>query len=337
MSRIVDIGVDLGTANVVISAKNGGVVLNEPAVIAINRETHNVLRTGAEAGRMVGRTPSSIVALRPLRDGVISDFELVSSMLRSMIEKVDKKQLFGGPHVVLTVPAGVNAMERHSLIAGLYDAGVRRTHLIEKPLAAALGAGVSIGEAYGRMIVDIGGGMTDIAVTSLGRIVIRNAPPVGGDAMDDAIIRYIRRKHNLLIGEVTAAELKHNIASAVPRTDPISMEVVGRNLITGLPRAMHIDSDELCEAIEDPVQQLVENILSVLENTPAELAADINEEGIMLTGGGAKLTGLSEKITAALKVKCTVADDPQECASRGCAMVLENPRDNSRYLSGKRK
>lgn len=337
MSRIVDIGIDLGTANVIIYGKNRGILLNEPAVIAVDRDTRTVLRTGTEAGRMLGRTPSNIVAVRPLRDGMVSDFDMVSVMLRKMIEQVEGKHILGGPRVVITVPAGFNNMESHSLIVAMYEAGVRRTNILEKPVAAALGAKIQIGEAYGRMVCDIGGGMTDIAVTSLGHIVIRNSVQLGGDMMDDAIIRYIRRKHHFLIGEVTAAELKHSIGSVETRSEPLSLEVAGRNLITGLPRVMRITSDEIKEALEEPVQSLIENILSVLEHTPAELAADINEYGIVLTGGGAKLSGLSEKISSALKVQCYTAEDPQECAARGCGLVLENPREYSKYLANKRR
>lgn len=337
MATVLDIGIDLGTASVVIYGKGKGVVLNEPAVIAIDRETRNVLAVGEEARRMVGRTPGNIVAMRPLGDGMIADFEMASAMLRYFVAKAVGKRILGGPRVIMSVPAGVNEVERHSLTASLFEAGARRTRLMERPVAAALGAGLPIGEAYGEMICDIGGGVTDIAVLSLGRVIVRDTVKIGGDQFDDAIIRYIRRKHNLLLGEITAEDLKINIGSAIPRAEQFYMEVTGRNLLTGLPKIMRITSDEITEAIDEPLQALLEAIHAVLEHTPAELVADIFESGITLSGGGAQLSGLCEAVALSLKVECRLADDPQECVARGCGLTLENWSEYGQFLGERRR
>ena len=337
MATVLDIGIDLGTASVVIYGKGKGVVLNEPAVIAIDRETRNVLAVGEEARRMVGRTPGNIVAMRPLGDGMIADFEMASAMLRYFVAKAVGKRILGGPRVIMSVPAGVNEVERHSLTASLFEAGARRTRLMERPVAAALGAGLPIGEAYGEMICDIGGGVTDIAVLSLGRVIVRDTVKIGGDQFDDAIIRYIRRKHNLLLGEITAEDLKINLGSAIPRAEQFYMEVTGRNLLTGLPKIMRITSDEITEAIDEPLQALLEAIHAVLEHTPAELVADIFESGITLSGGGAQLSGLTEAVALSLKVDCHLADDPQVCVARGCGLTLENWSEYGQFLGERRR
>ena len=337
MATVLDIGIDLGTASVVIYGKGKGVVLNEPAVIAIDRETRNVLAVGEEARRMVGRTPGNIVAMRPLGDGMIADFEMASAMLRYFVAKAVGKRILGGPRVIMSVPAGVNEVERHSLTASLFEAGARRTRLMERPVAAALGAGLPIREAYGEMICDIGGGVTDIAVLSLGRVIVRDTVKIGGDQFDDAIIRYIRRKHNLLLGEITAEDLKINIGSAIPRAEQFYMEVTGRNLLTGLPKIMRITSDEITEAIDEPLQALLEAIHAVLEHTPAELVADIFESGITLSGGGAQLSGLTEAVALSLKVDCHLADDPQVCVARGCGLTLENWSEYGQFLGERRR
>jgi len=337
MATVLDLGVDLGTASVVIYGKGKGVVLNEPAVIAFDRDTRNVLAVGEEARRMIGRTPGNIVAMRPLGDGMIADFELVSAMLRYFVTKVAGKRLLGGPRVLISVPAEVNEVERHSIMTSLFEAGARRTQLMERPIAAAIGAGLPIGEAYGQMICDIGGGVTDIAVMAQGRIIVRDSVKIGGDLFDDAIIRYIRRKHNLLIGELTAEDLKINVGSAVPRNEQFYMEVTGRNLISGLPKVMRITSDEITEALDEPIQSLLEAIHAVLEHTPAELVADIFESGIVLSGGGAQLAGLCEAVSLALKVDCHLAEDPQECVARGCGLTLENLSEYGQFLGDRKK
>lgn len=337
MATVLDIGVDLGTASVVIYGKGKGVVLNEPAVIAFDRDTRNVLAVGEEARRMMGRTPSNIVAMRPLGDGMIADFELASAMLRYFVTKVVGKRILGGPRVLISMPAGVNEVERHSIMTSLFEAGARRTQLMERPIAAAIGAGLPIGEAYGQMICDIGGGVTDIAVMAQGRIIVRDSVKIGGDLFDDAIIRYIRRKHNLLIGELTAEDLKINVGSAVPRNEQFYMEVTGRNLISGLPKVMRITSDEITEALDEPIQSLLEAIHAVLEHTPAELVADIFESGIVLSGGGAQLAGLCEAVSLALKVDCHLAEDAQECVARGCGLTLENLSEYGQFLGDRKK
>ena len=337
MATVLDIGVDLGTASVVIYGKGKGVVLNEPAVIAFDRDTRNVLAVGEEARRMIGRTPSNIIAMRPLQDGMIADYELTSAMLRYFVAKVVGKRLIGGPRVILSVPAGVNEVERHSIMSSLFETGARRTQLMERPVAAAIGAGLPIGETYGQMICDVGGGVTDIAVLSQGQVIVRDSVKTGGDQFDDAIIRYIRRKHNLLIGELTAEDLKINIGSAIPRIELFYMEVTGRNLISGLPKIMRITSDEITEALDEPLQALLEAIHAVLEHTPAELVADIFESGITLSGGAAQLGGLCEAVSLSLKVDCALAENPQECVARGCGLTLENWSEYGRFLGDRRK
>ncbi|MDD5898779.1 MAG: rod shape-determining protein MreB, partial [Clostridia bacterium] len=252
MASISDIGIDLGTSQILIYMKGKGIILREPTVVAIDRDTRNVLAYGDEARRMIGRTPGSILAIRPLRDGVISDYDLVSYMLKSFVTKAIGKHLFARPHAILALPTSVNEMEKRSLISTMFNAGMHRTQLLNRSLAAALGAGLPMDEAYGAMIVDISAGVTDIAVLSFGKVVVSDCAKVGGDRFDDAIIRHLRRKHNLLIGERTAEELKINIGSAIPRVEQLFMEVTGRNLITGLPKTMRITSDDITEAIDEP-------------------------------------------------------------------------------------
>ena len=340
MATVLDMGVDLGTASVVIYGKGKDVVLNEPAVIAFDRETRNVLAVGEEARRMMGRTPSNIAAIRPLQNGMVADMDMACTMLRYFVSRVVGKRLIGGPRILISVPTGVNDIEKHRITTSLFETGARRTQLIDRPIAAAIGAGLPIGEAYGEMIVDIGGGTADIAVLSQGQIIASNRESVnqiGSDAFDDAIIRYIRRKHNLLIGVPTAEDLKISIGSALPRNEQFYMEITGRNLISGLPKIMRITSDEITEALEDPLHSLLEAIQAVLEKTPAELLADIFETGLTLTGGGALLSGLTEAISLALKVNCHLAEYPQECVARGCGLTLENWNEYGKYLNDRRK
>ena len=340
MATVLDIGVDLGTASVVIYGKGKGVMLNEPAVIAFDRDTRTVLAVGEEARRMVGRTPGNIAAIRPLQNGMISDFEMTSTMLRLFVSRVVGKRLIGGPRILISMPSGVNELERHRLMTSLFETGARRTLQMERPIAAALGAGLPIGEAYGQMICDLGGGATEIAIISQGRVAANNrenANQVSGDQFDDAIIKYIRRKHNLLIGELTAEDLKVSIGSALPRSEQFYMEITGRNLITGLPKVMRITSDEITEAMDEPLHNLLETIQAVLEQAPSELLADIFETGITLTGGGALLPGLSEAIAEFLKVDCRVAEFPQECVARGCGQTLEHPGEFGKYLNDRRR
>ncbi len=338
MAAYSDIGIDLGTSNVLVYMKGKGIVLSEPAVVAIDRDSRQVLAIGEEARRMLGRTPSTILAIRPLREGVISDFELTSEMLRYFVTKVIGRRYFSRPLAVVSLPSGVNEVEKRSIISTMFDAGMRRTQLLDRPLAAAIGAGLDLNEAYGSMIVDVSAGVTDIAVLSMGQVVVSDLSKTGGDRFDDAIIRYLRRKHNLLIGERTAEELKITIGSAVPRTEQLYMEVTGRNLLTGLPKTIRVNSDEITEALDEPLQAFIESIHAVLERTPAELAADIFEAGILFTGGGSELMGLCEAVSTALKVTCAAADDPQNCVVMGCGRMLEDPRSLRHLLdSGRRR
>lgn len=340
MATVLDIGIDLGTASVVIYGKGKDVVLNEPAYIAFDRDTRSVLAVGEEARRMAGRTPSNIAALRPLQNGMISDLDMVCVMLRYFVNKVVGKRLIGGPRILISVPTKVNDIEKHRIATSMFETGARRTQMMDRPLAAAIGAKLPIGEAYGQMIVDVGGGTTDIAVISQGKVIASNrdsANQIGGDTFDDAIIRYIRRKHNLLIGEPTAEDLKISIGSALPRSEQFYMEITGRNLISGLPKIMRITSDEIAEALDDPLHALLEAIQAVLEKTPAELLADIYETGLTLSGGGAQLAGLSEAVSLMLQIPCTLAESPQECVARGCGLTLENWSEFSQYLNDRRK
>ena len=324
MAQVNDIGIDLGTSNVLIYMKGKGIVLREPAVVAIERESKKVLAVGSDAYRMIGRTPGSVLAVRPLRQGTVADFELTSTMLRYFVSSVIVRRMFARPRAVISVPSGVNEVEKRSSISIMFDAGMRRTQLLDRPLAAALGVGLQFQEAYGTMIVDMGAGVTDIAVLSMGEVVVASCVPIGGDYFDDAIIRYLRKKYNLLIGERTAEEIKVNIGCAVPQANEISMDVTGRNLISGLPKTQAITTGEIYEALKDPVSELIEAIQAVIERTPPQLASDIFEDGIVFSGGAAALTGLSEAVYAALHVPCGVADDPQTSVVMGCGRALED-------------
>ena len=324
MAQVNDIGIDLGTSNVLIYMKGKGIVLREPAVVAIERESKKVLAVGSDAYRMIGRTPGSVLAVRPLRQGTVADFELTSTMLRYFVSSVIGRRMFARPRAVISVPSGVNEVEKRSIISIMFDAGMRRTQLLDRPLAAALGVGLQFQEAYGTMIVDMGAGVTDIAVLSMGEVVVASCVPIGGDYFDDAIIRYLRKKYNLHIGERTAEEIKVNIGCAVPQANEISMDVTGRNLISGLPTTQAITTGEIYEALKDPVSELIEAIQAVIERTPPQLASDIFEDGIVFSGGAAALTGLSEAVYAALHVPCGVADDPQTSVVMGCGRALED-------------
>ena len=324
MAQINDIGIDLGTSNVLIYMKSKGIVLREPAVVAIERESKKVLAVGGDAYRMIGRTPGSVLAVRPLRQGTVSDFELTSTMLRYFVSSMIGRRMFARPRAVISVPSGVNEVEKRSIISIMFDAGMRRTQLLDRPIAAALGVGLQFQEAYGTMIVDMGAGVTDIAVLSMGEVVVASCVPIGGDYFDDAIIRYLRKKYNLLIGERTAEEIKVNIGCAVPQANEISMDVTGRNLISGLPKTQSISTGEIYEALKDPISELIEAIQAVIERTPPQLASDIFEDGIVFSGGASALTGLSEAVYAALHVPCGVADDPQTSVVMGCGRALED-------------
>ena len=319
-----DIGVDLGTASVLVYVKNKGIVLNEPSVLAMDVETGRILAVGEDARRMLGRTPERISAIRPLRDGVISDYDVTERMLRYFVKKVVGQRLIFRPRVVVCVPAGVTEVERRSVIDATIEAGARDTYLIEEPLAAAIGAGMDIAQPYGSRVVDIGGGTTDVAVISLSSLVVAETIKVAGDKFDDAIMRYMRKRHNLLVGERTAEEIKKNVGCAFPRRETIYMEVTGRDLMNGLPHTVSVGSDEMIEALEEPLASIIEAICQVLERTPPELASDISQRGIVMTGGGSLLYGLDRLISENTKVPCYVAEDPVSCVAIGTGRALES-------------
>lgn len=319
-----DIAIDLGTSSVLVYGRDRGIVLREPAMVAVDRNTRNILAVGEEAKRMHGRTSGNVLTLRPLKDGSIGDFDITERMLRYFIHKVVGRRLLFRPRAIVCVPSGVTDVEKRSVIEAMLDAGARRTQLMDSSVAGAVGAGLDVKGPYGNLVVDIGGGVTDIAVVSLERAVVRATVKVGGDQFDETIIRYLRRKHNLMVGERTAEELKQTIGSAIRRTERLYMDVTGRNLVTGLPRTLRVHSDEVYEALEDPVQELVEHVHAVLERTPPELAADIFDHGIVLIGAGAQLFGLRESLSYQLKVECHLAEDPQACVANGAGSAMEN-------------
>lgn len=292
-----DVGIDLGTASVLVYVKGKGIVMREPSVVAVERQSGKMMAIGEEARIMLGRTPGNIVAVRPLRDGVISNFHDTERMLRYFLRKVIGRKLFFKPRVVVCVPSGVTEVEKRSVIEATEEAGARNTCLIEEPIAAAIGAGIDIGEPVGHMVLDIGGGTTDIAVISLGGAVLSDSIKIAGDKFDEAMVRYVKKKYNMLIGERTAEEVKINIGSAFPRREEAYMEITGRNLISGLPKTITLSSNETIEAFQEPLNSIMETVHGVLERTPPELASDIAENGICMTGGGALLYGLERLLT----------------------------------------
>ncbi|MDK2799747.1 MAG: rod shape-determining protein MreB [Clostridiales bacterium] len=318
-----DIGIDLGTATVLVYVKGRGIVLREPSVVAIDKNTNRLLAVGEEARRMLGRTPGNIVAIRPLRDGVISDYDITERMLKYFIKKVCGHRIFK-PRIIICVPSGVTEVEERAVIDAAIQAGARKTYLIEEPIAAAIGAGIDISKACGSMVVDIGGGTTDIAVISLGGTVVSNSIKMAGDKFDEAIVRYMRKKHNIMIGERTAEEMKITIGSAYPRKEEISMEVRGRNLISGLPRTITVTASEMLEALEEPITSIVEAVHTVLEKTPPELIADISDRGIVLTGGGSLIYGLDQLLHEKTGINIVIAEDAISCVALGTGKALDN-------------
>ena len=318
-----DIGIDLGTSSILVYLKGKGIVLREPSVIAIDTDTNKMLAVGEEARRMLGRTPGNIVAIRPLKDGVISNYDITEKMLGYFLNKSAGKRLFGRPRVVVCIPSGVTEVEKRAVLDAAYAAGARHTYLIEEPIAAAIGAGLDISKAYGNMVVDIGGGTTDIAVISLGAAVVTDTIKIAGAVFDEHIVRYMRKKYNLLIGERTAENMKINIGSAFPRKENASMLVTGRNLVSGLQRSVEVTSEEMTEALNEPVQAIADAVHNVLERTPPELAADISEHGIVMTGGGALLYGIDKLIQDKTKIAIHVAEDAVSCVVIGTGKALE--------------
>ena len=317
-----DICIDLGTATILVYIKDKGVVLREPSVVAIDKNTGKLLKVGADAQAMLGRTPGNIIAIRPLREGVISDYDMTERMLREFIRKVVSVRLFK-PRVVICVPSGITEVEERAVIDAGIQAGARKVYLIEEPLAAAIGAGIDITKPDGHMVVDIGGGTSDVAVISLSGIVESASIKVAGDQFDEAIVKYIRKKHNVLIGDRTAEELKMTIGCVYPREEEKTMEVKGRCLMTGLPRVFTVTSSEMIEALEEPCSRILESIHSVLERTPPELVADISTNGIIMTGGGSLLWGFDKLIESHTGIETRVADDAISCVAYGTGKSLE--------------
>ena len=324
-----DVGIDLGTSSVLVYVSNKGIVLREPSVVAVEKITGRIMAIGEEARRMLGRTPGNIIAIRPLRDGVISNFDITQRLLQHFLKKVVGTRILFKPKVVVCVPSGVTQVEKRSVIDATESAGARYAYLIDEPIAAAIGAGIDISQPRGNMVLDIGGGTTDVAVISLRDAVLSESIKIAGDKFNDSIVRYMRKKHNLLIGERTAEEMKIRIGSAYPRKEQLFIDVRGRNLISGLPQALVVGSNEMIDALEEPLQSILESVRSIFEKTPPELASDIAENGICLTGGGALLYGMDKFIAEHTKVPCYVAEDPISCVAIGTGKVLENLEDFS--------
>ncbi len=317
-----DIGIDLGTASVLIYVKGQGIVLNEPSVVAMDKNTGKLLKVGADAQAMLGRTPGNIVAIRPLRDGVISDYDMTERMLKEFIHKVNGFQLFK-PRVIICVPSGITEVEERAVIDAGVQAGARSVYLIEEPVAAAIGAGIDITKPDGHLIIDIGGGTTDIAVISLSGVVESASIKVAGDMFNEAVVKYIRRKHNVLIGERTAEDLKIQIGCVYPQEEEQTVEVKGRCLMTGLPKVFTVSSSEMIEAFEEPAERILEAVHSVLERTPPELVADISTNGIMMTGGGSMINGFDRLVESRTGIATTVAENAIQCVAEGTGQSLD--------------
>jgi len=319
-----DMGIDLGTANTLVHVKGKGIMLREPSVVAIQRDNGEVLAVGEEAKQMIGRTPGNIVAVRPMKDGVIADFDVTQAMLKYFIRKAMNTKSFVRPRVVVGVPSGVTEVEKRAVVDAAMQAGAREAYLIEEPMAAAIGAGLPVEEAMGSMVVDIGGGTTEIAVISLGGIVTSRSIRIGGDEMDDAISQYIKKTYNLMIGERTSEEIKIKIGSAIVPEGNASMDIRGRDLVSGLPKTLTIKSSEIKDALSEPIQKIIEAVKGTLEKTPPELAADVMDHGIMMTGGGALLRNLDKLLSHETGMPVLVAEDALSCVGEGTGKSLES-------------
>ena len=317
-----DIGIDLGTASVLVYIKDKGIVLREPSVVALDKNTGKLLKVGTDAQQMLGRTPGNIVAIRPLREGVISDYDMTERMLREFIHKVAGVSFFR-PRVLICIPSGITEVEERAVVDAGIQAGARKVYLIEEPVAAAIGAGIDITQPDGHMVVDIGGGTADIAVISLGGVVESASIKIAGDQLNEAVVKYMRRKHNLLVGERTAEEMKKQIGCVFPKDEEEIMDVKGRCLLTGLPKVVAVSSTEMMDAFEEPVERIMEAIHSVLERTPPELVADISTNGIVMTGGGSLVAGFDKLVTARTGIHTMIADDAISCVALGTGKSLE--------------
>lgn len=332
-----DMGIDLGTATTLVFVKGRGIVLNEPSVVAIQRGTNNVLAVGEEAKDMLGRTPGSIIAIRPLKDGVIADFEITESMLRYFIQKVHNRKALVRPRVVVAIPSGITEVEKRAVKDSAEHAGAREVYLIEEPMAAAIGVGLPVTEAAGNMIVDIGGGTSEVAIISLAGIVFSRSVRVGGDELDEAIIQYLKRTYNLLIGPRTSEMIKINIGSCYPLDEELTMEVKGRDMVAGLPKTMTINSEEVREAMSEPISTIVDAVRVSLERCPPELSADLVDRGMILAGGGALLRGLDKLLAEETGIPVQVTDDPISGVVLGTGKVLEELRFLRRIVVSDRK
>ena len=327
-----DMAVDLGTANTLVYVRGRGIVLNEPSVVAINTKTGAILAVGSEAKQMIGRTPAHIVAIRPLKDGVIADFDVTEKMLRYFIQKVHRRSFLAKPRCVVCVPSGITGVEQRAVEEATISAGARSAFIIEEPMAAAIGAGLPVHEPTGNMIVDIGGGTTEVAVVSLGGIVTSQSIRIGGDELDESIINYVKKEYSLMLGERTSEEIKMAIASAFPMPDETNAEIRGRDLVTGLPKTIVISAEEIRRAIEEPVNQIVDAVKNTLDKCPPELAADIMDKGIVLAGGGSLLKGLDERLKHETGMPIHIAEDPLWAVAVGSGKCLEEFESLKRVL-----
>ncbi len=321
-----DIGIDLGTANTLIYMKGKGIILREPSVVAVDTRTDAVIHVGKEAKDLIGRTPGSVMAVRPLKDGVIADFDITASMLNMFIDRVKAKGLFKKPRVIICIPSGVTAVERKAVREAAIRAGGKQVVIVEEPMAAAIGVGLPVTEAIGSMVVDIGGGTSEVAVISMGGIVTAKSVRVAGDSFDKAIISYVKKKFNLLIGEHTAEQIKKEIGSAYPYDDEQPMDVTGRNLLDGFPKTVAVWPEEIREAMAESIHMILDAVRTTLEKTPPELSADIVDRGIVLAGGGANIRGLDTIIAMETGIPVTIADDPLDCVALGTGKILESQR-----------
>ncbi|MDE2282380.1 MAG: rod shape-determining protein [Actinomycetales bacterium] len=326
-----DMAVDLGTANTLVYVRGRGIILNEPSVVAVDVKDGKPLAVGAEAKRMIGRTPSNIQAIRPLKDGVIADFEICEKMLRYFIHRVHQRR-FAKPRMVICVPSGITGVEQRAVMEAAEFAGARKAYIIEEPMAAAIGAGLPIHEPSGNMVVDIGGGTTEVAVISLGGIVTSQSIRVGGDELDEALVAFVKKEFQLALGERTAEEIKIQLGSAYPLEQELRAEIRGRDLVTGLPKTVVISTEQIRQAIEEPVQAIVDAVKVTLDRTPPELASDLMEQGIVLTGGGALLNGIAQRLEVETNMPIIVANDPLNCVALGSGMCLEELETFSRML-----
>lgn len=333
---ITKIGIDLGTANSLVFVPKKGVVINEPSVVAVSQDNNRVLAVGVEAKEMIGRTPDTIVAYRPLRDGVIADYRVTEAMIKYFINKAGGRFRIFGPEVMVSVPAGITSTERRAVIEATLKAGARAAYVVKEPVLAAIGAGIPINSASGHMIIDIGGGTSEMAVISLGGIVSWASVRVAGDKLDQAISDYIRRKYNLAIGEQTAEEIKIAVGSALPVKEQLSIEIRGRDLLDGLPKNIEIKTNEVVNAITDELREIVQAVKSVLSDTPPELAADVMEKGMIISGGGALLRNIEELLYQATGVPCYLAEDPLLCVAKGAGVALDNLNVYKRSIMAKK-